>query len=290
VNHPRFPEFKPITIEDQKFIEEFITKYPSEACEIIFGNLFIWRNYEHARFTTVNDNLCIFCEPPSEPPYFLQPIGENRMKETVNICLDFAQRLSRIPEKFVEEYCGGHRRDPDRDNFDYVYLTKNLIELKGKRYDGKRNRMRKFKKSHSYRYLKLSTEHLDDCRLLLEEWLAAKASTDGLLIAQRDAILESLRYFETLRLVGGAIEVEGRIAAFSIGEKLKEDIAVIHIEIVGSKYEGLSQVMNHEFIKNEWSAYKFINREQDLGIAGLRRAKTSYNPHRMVKKYNVFKK
>lgn len=290
VNHPRFPEFKPISIEDQEFIKKFIDRYPSDACEVIFGNLFIWRNSEHTRFTTVNDNLCILCEPLSEPAYFLQPIGENRMKETISICLDFAQRLSRIPEEFASEYCSEYRRDLDRDNFDYVYLSKNLLELKGKRYDGKRNRMRKFEKSHSYRYLRLSEEHLDDCRALLEEWLIAKASTDGLLSAQRDAILESLRYFEALRLVGGAVEVEGRIAAFSIGEKLKEDTAVVHIEIVSPKYEGLSQVMNREFINNEWSAYRFINREQDLGIAGLRRAKTSYNPHHMVRKYNIFKK
>ena len=107
VNHPRFPEFKPITIEDQKFIEEFITKYPSEACEVIFGNLFIWRNYEHARFTTVNDNLCIFCEPPSEPQYFLQPIGENRMKETVkaiNIPDMEKKKKRRINLSFIVAY------------------------------------------------------------------------------------------------------------------------------------------------------------------------------------------
>jgi hypothetical protein len=286
---PKFPEFKLIGLEDEKCLTEFIARYPSEACEISFGNIFIWRHFDHSKVTTINSNLCILCEPPSEPAYFLQPIGVNRLQETIEVCLSFAPRLSRIPESFAARHCSGLKGELDCNNFDYVYLAEDLIYLKGKKYDGKRNRIRKFERSHNYRYLRLSRDHLDDCRLVFEKWLETKASSDGAFLnAWRHVIQEALMYFKELGFIGGVIEIEGRIVAFSIGEKLTSDTAVIHIEIIDPDYEGLPQLINREFIKNEWADYPFINREQDMGIPGLRRAKTSYYPHHLVKKYNIW--
>ncbi len=284
---PCFPDFKPIELEDQSYIQSFIDKYPSEACEINFGNMFIWRNFERSKLTLINDNLCILCEPPSEPAYFLQPIGNNRIEETIKVCLSFVHRLSRVPESFAKRYCTEYRCEPDRNNFDYVYLSKDLIDLKGKKYDGKRNRINKFEKNNSSRYFRLSREHLEDCGHLFEEWFKSKSSSKRLLDPGKDAILEALAYFEALKLVGGAVAVDRELAAFSIGEKLTADTAVIHIEIVSPDHDGLAQFINREFIKNEFSGYKYINREQDIGLAGLRRAKTSYHPHHMVKKYDI---
>ena len=288
MNLPHFPEFKLIGLEDQEYIQSAIDEYPSEACEINFGNIFIWRNFERSKLTLVNDNLCILCEPPSEPAYFLQPIGNCKIKETMKICLSFARRLSRIPESFAARYCTDFRCEPDRDNFDYVHLSKDLIHLNGKKYDGKRNRIKKFERNYASKYIRLGREHLENCRNLFEEWLKSKSPNDTGQGSQKDAILESLAYFEALRLVGGAVEVEGRLAAFSIGEKLNTDTAVIHIEIVNPAYEGLAQFINREFVKNELSGYKYINREQDIGVPGLHRAKMSYHPHHLIKKYNIW--
>jgi len=92
-----------------------------------------------------------------------------------------------------------------------------------------------------------------------------------------------------LNLIGGAVEVQGRLEAFSIGGRLNADTAVIHIEIANPVYEGLAQFINREFVKNEWAAYEYINREQDMGVAGLRRAKMSYHPARLIRKYIVKK-
>ncbi|MGB8951689.1 MAG: phosphatidylglycerol lysyltransferase domain-containing protein [Candidatus Aminicenantales bacterium] len=287
---PRFPGFKMIGLEDQERIRAFTHRYPSEACEINFSNIFIWRNFEHPKLTTIHENLCILCEPPSEPAYFLPPIGDRELKKTIATCLSFAPRLSRVPETFALQHCPEYRSEPDRNNFDYVYLSKDLAELRGKKYDGKRNRIKKFEKSHAYRYLRLTPAHLKDCFRLVEEWVRGKGISGWLMAAQKDTIEESLRHFKTLGLTGCAIEVDGAIAAFSIGEKLGPDTAVIHIEIVSPEYEGLSQLINREFIKNEWSGYPYINREQDIGLAGLRRAKLSYHPHHLVKKYNIWGK
>jgi len=284
---PLFPEFKNVGLEDRDIIQSFIDRHPAEVCEMNFGNIFIWRNFDHPRFTFINGNLCLLSEPPDEPPYFLQPIGGGNIPETIRTCLSVAPRLSRIPASFASRYCLGFQCAPDRNNFDYVYETRNLIELKGKKYDGKRNRIRKFERDHVYRYSKLTPDHLPACRRLFEEWFREKDATNSMIGAQKDAIQEALTHFEALKLAGGAIEVENAIAAFSIGEQLLPDTAVIHIEIVNPRYDGLSQLTNRESIKNEWAAFPFINREQDIGIPGLRRAKTSYYPHHLVEKFDI---
>jgi hypothetical protein len=289
MNLPRFPEFKVVGFEDQETILAFISRYPAEVCEVNFGNTFIWRKYDHPKLTIIHDNLCLQFEPPDEPAYFLQPIGENDIPDTIRTCLSCAPRLSRIPTSFASRWCSGFHCAPDRNNFDYVYQTQDLIELRGKKYDGKRNRIRKFEREHSYAYVKLVPGHLEDCQRLFREWLEDKSLTTKMISAQNEAIQEGLTHFEALGLSGGAIEVEGKIEAFSIGEPLSVETAVIHIEIVNPKYDGLSQMMNREFVKNEWSAFAYVNREQDMGIPGLRRAKMSYYPHHMVEKHHIWK-
>lgn len=289
-NLPRFPEFKLVGLEDRETMENFFSLFPPDICELNFPNIFIWRHSEHPKWTTINGNLCILCEPAGEPAYFLPPVGEKLIRETVEVCLDFSPRLSRVPESFLEKYSHGLAHEEDRNNFDYVYQASDLIYLRGKKFDGKRNRIRKLERNHSYRYIQLSFEHLLSCRSLLDEWAKEKAQQgQPLSEGQSTAILEALRHFQALGLVGGAIEVEGRLEAFSIGSRLNANTAVIHIEIANPSYDGLSQLINREFIRDAWSDCQFINREQDAGIPGLRRAKMSYHPHHLVKKYNIWK-
>jgi hypothetical protein len=286
---PQFPDFKTIEIEDQAFLAAAIARHPSEACEIHFANIFLWRHFEHPRLTSINGNLCVHCEPPSEPAYFLQPIGANDMEGTLRTMLSFAPRLSRVDESFALSYCSAFQCDLDADNFDYVYLAEDLAELRGKKYDGKRNRIRKFERNHSYTYARLSREHLPGCQQLLATWLEAKAGSDGFIgRVWKTVVEEGLAHFDDFGLRGGVFDVDGRIAAFSLGAKLTPETAVIPIEIVDPGYDGLSQLVNREFIRREWADCRFINREQDNGIPGLRRAKTSYHPHHFVKKYNLW--
>jgi hypothetical protein len=286
---PEFPEFKEVELEDRDVFRSFLDGYPVEVCELNFGNAFIWRHYDHPRYTTIRGSLCILFSPPDEPPYFLQPVGWRDLAETIETCLSAAPRLSRIPESFAAANCPGFRCAPDRDNDDYVYAERDLAELKGKKYDGKRNRIRKFESCHEYRYIRLAADRLADCRRLFEEWAGDKAAKTPMAGAQRDAIQEALVHFKPLGLLGGAIEVGGRIEAFSVGEALSRDTAVIHIEIVSPRFEGLAQLMNREFVRNELSGFSLINREQDMGIPGLRRAKESYHPLRRVNKHHIWK-
>jgi hypothetical protein len=289
MNLPQFPEFKLIGLEDRDLLLAAVARHPSEACEFNLANIFLWRHFEHSKLTMVNGNPCLLCEPPSEPAYFLQPIGEADMDATVRTCLSFAPRLSRVSEPFAGRHGGAYRCEPDRDNFDYVYQSEDLIGLKGKKYDGKRNRIRKFERSHAYQYARLTGHHLPGCRELLAGWLEAKAGSDGFVCnVWKSVIEEGLTHSEELGLRGGVFEVEGRVAAFSLGAELTPDTVVIPIEIVDSRYEGLSQLVNREFVRREWVGFRYVNREQDNGISGLRRAKISYHPHHFVKKYNIW--
>lgn len=284
---PNFPEFKPVELEDQGFFKQYFEKFPPRICEFNFGNIFNWRHFDHPKFTLIHDNLCLLFEPPIEPAFFLPPVGENKIEETIKTCLDYSPRLSRAPEDFVKKHGGKYKVELDRNNCDYVYLSSDLINLKGKKYDGKRNRIRKFTKHHPYRYQKLKPQNFKECFKLVHEWLAEKTFKDWVEHVQRETLKEALLNFENLDLTGGAILVNDKIEAFSIGEKLNPDTAVIHFEIANPKYEGLAQLINQEFVKNEWKDYKFINREQDLGLPGLRNAKLSYHPHHLVNKYNL---
>ncbi|MEW5901627.1 MAG: phosphatidylglycerol lysyltransferase domain-containing protein [Acidobacteriota bacterium] len=288
MNPPSFPDFKLVEISDQELLTSFLSRFPSEACEMNFANIFLWRRFEHPKFTIIDENLCILCEPPSEPAYFLPLAGKNRIEETIRICLSAAPRISRVPEAFVARYGQAFRSEPDRNNFDYVYVAEDLIGLKGKKYDGKRNRIRKFERHFYHEYRRLSREHVASCSALLERWLEAKTSSDtSLTNVWRDVIQEALKNHEVLGMVGGVFLVDGCVAAFSMGAELMPDTAVIPIEIVDPAYDGLSQLVNREFVMQEWAGCRFINREQDLGIPGLRRAKMSYYPHHLVKKYDI---
>ena len=286
---PQFPEFKIIELEDRNLLAAAIARHPSEVCELHFANIFAWRNFEHSKLTVINGNICVLCESPTEPAYFLQPIGENDLEGTLRACLSFAPRLSRVEEAFATRYGGPYRCALDRDNFDYVYLSEDLIGLKGKKYDGKRNRIRKFENGHTYEYARLTRDHLPGCHELLARWLEVKAGRDGFLgNVWRIVIEEGLAHSDELGFRGGVFEVGGRVAGFSLGARLTPEMAVISVEIVDPCYDGLSQLVNREFVRREWSDCRFINREQDNGIPGLRRAKTSYHPHHFVKKYNIW--
>jgi hypothetical protein len=287
---PRFPEFKLLGLEDREVITAAIGRQSPEVCELTFPNLFIWRKIESPRFTFLHDNLCILCEPPSEPAYFLPPIGGDRIAETIADCLSVAPRISRAPADFALRHGVSCRSEADRNNFDYVYLAEDLILLRGKKYDGKRNHIRRFERTHPYRYSRLDAGSLDGCRALLDDWLAVKSTNGGVVMGGwKQVILDALAHLDRLHLVGAVIEADDRVVAFSIGGRLNRETAVIHIEIVHPDYDGLSQLINREFVRRDWADCRFINREQDCGIPGLRRAKLSYAPHHLVEKYNIWR-
>ena len=284
---PVYPEFKPVDLEDQSVFKEYLDLELSGVCEMNFANIFIWKDSERPRWTLLNGNLCVLVEPDFEPPYFLPPTGGACVPETIAACLRHAPRLSRVPEEFVGRYGAGFRVEEDPGNFDYVYRVEDLAELKGKKYDGKRNRVKKFESTFPHEYAALTRGDVAGCVRLLEDWFEGKGNGDLYMQAEKMAIVQALASFELLGLKGGVVKVGGRVEAFTMGMRLTDDTAVIQIEIANPGLAGLAQWVNREFVRREWSAFKFINREQDMGVEGLRKAKLSYQPERLVKKYNL---
>jgi len=291
---PDFPELKPIELKDKEEVQNYLEHFPPDICELTFANIYIWREWEKPRLTKINGNLCVLCSPPDEPPYFLEPVGENKLDETVNLGLTLVSRWSRLSEKFLGKLAGQYIINEDRDNFDYVYLTQELAELSGKKYDGKRNWIKRFEKQFKYELSAINQNDLPGCLELIREWGRGSADrerqegednhTGAAVRAMEEALLNfGLFSFSTL-----AVLIDGRVEGFCLGEKLNPDTAVVHIEVASREFPGLYQFLNRECARRAWQQFRYINREQDAGLPGLRSAKLSYHPHHLVKKYNLY--
>ena len=279
---PPFPDLRKLALADKELFENTL---PGTS-EYTFTNFYIWRNCDKSQITSINGNVCVAARPDNEPPYFFEPLGINDIEGTIETCLSYIPRFSRIPEKFVKTHFegkDGYKIEPVRDHFDYLYRTEDLIALKGKKYDGKRNRIKRFLKSNIPIYQKLTEELAPDCFKLLNKWGRNKAAG----VCFDEPIKEALNNLAGLNVEGAVIKINGKVEAFTIGENLAHDTAVVYIEIANPDIEGLSQYINQQFCRNEWAGAAYINREEDLGNAGLRRAKLSYHPYQLIKKYDV---
>lgn len=290
---PEFPELKLVELSDKEELKKYFRLFPPEICELTFANVYIWRDWEKTQLTKIKGNLCLLCSPPDEAAYFLEPVGNNQLEKTIETCLSMAPRLSRVSEGFLNRISKNYEIQEDRDNFDYVYLTEELIGLKGKKFDGKRNWVKRFMKQYQYEVRRLAEFDIAACLDLVERWEASSPEknilADDRSRAAAGAIIEALKNFQSLELEGIAILVDSRLEGFCLGEKLNSETAVIHIELASREISGLYQFLNRECARTAWRNFLYINREQDAGIAGLRRSKLSYHPHHLVKKYNIFR-
>lgn len=290
---PEFPGMKPVELVDRDEVSGYLESAGPEVCELTFANIYIWRYWEKPRLTKINGNLCIFCQPPDEEPYFLEPVGDNQPDLTVETCLAFAPRLSRVSEKFLRKLSGTFRLKEDRDNFDYVYLTEDLVNLRGKKFDGKRNLIKKFEKNFRAELRPLTPAEVAGCLDLVERWETSSPEENRVMDergrAASLAIKEALINLEALELCGLVAIIGGKVEGFCLGEKLNSETAVVHVELASRDVSGLHQFLNRECARTVWREFKYINREQDAGLAGLRKAKLSYHPAFLVKKYDILK-
>ncbi len=296
--YPKFPDFKPIELEDRGYIKKMFSEYQPECSEYTFTNLFIWRNYYGIKWSVYKECLLFICDDEKRGKCAWQPVGPGPREEAGRALLEWlrdektpaAPYMIRVGGSFIREVEGGGRFEytADRDNCDYVYRTEDLISLYGKKYHSKRNHINKFLRSNTYKYLPMNADHVRKCLRLIEEWCAEhRCSEDLSLMAEWEAVNEALRNFDALELQGAVILVRGDVKAFTLGEMLNADTAVVHVEKASPEYPALYTIINHDFCENAWSRVPFINREQDLGAEGLRQAKQSYHPHHMVEKYRV---
>jgi len=287
---PSFPEFAPIALEHKPEVDAVLARLQPLASEYTFTNLYAWAEAHHSALARFGDGLLV-CQEQAGQIVFLQPLLTEG-DAAVTACLVAARRLERVGEDFLAAVaCGGLSLDirEDRDHFDYVYRVAELIDLRGPKYHDKKNLLQQFRKQYPhYRYHLMTPEIIERCLAFQHAWCEDRhcEEHDGLL-REHCAIRRMLSQFTALRLQGGAIEIDGRIVALTLGEPLNAETFVIHIEKAWGNITGLYQAIHWEFLRHAAPDFPYVNREQDLGIPGLRRAKTSYNPVRMIKKYLI---
>jgi hypothetical protein len=289
-----------ISIDAKKLFDEYLKLVDLQVSEVNFTNFFMWKDYYKIRYCIINNFLCIIAAIGNKQFCFF-PIGDYRnfdeLRNTIFTIKDYFLQMGwelvflRVSSKQVsvlKELDIDFTATEDRDNYDYLYSVKKLSTLSGKKLDGKRNHINKFKRLYTFTYEDISDSNISSCREIVEKWSQQKNFSDyDSLVSEKQANLYVLDNFNTLGVKGALIKVNGKPEAFTIGEKITDNTVVIHIEKANAEINGLYPLINQQFLANQWSDMEYVNREQDLGIEGLRKAKLSYKPIGFVEKFKV---
>ena len=295
---PAFPEFKPVELSDRAFISSRMEAYRPETSELSFTNLYIWWPYYRTQWSMMDDCLILLCRPLDDNPFFLPPLSTTARKEHVQTALTWLQNETEGARPFIEradtrlagelEKHSGFDIKPVRNHYDYIYRTEDLISLKGRKYHSKKNRLNKFNKTHVFRYLPLTPDLIPACIEVHKRWCEDReCEKNPIMRAESQAVFEILHNFHSLSVQGGVILLNNQVEAFTVGELLNPEMAVIHVEKADPGIPELFTVINQQFAEHALSGVPFINREQDLGEHGLRRAKESYHPVTLQEKFRI---
>jgi hypothetical protein len=181
----------------------------------------------------------------------------------------------------------------DRPNYDYIYKTQDLIELKGREYHSKKNHLNYFNRNYEYQYIRMSSDMARDAMEFIGEFNSRKNVPEHemqLLKMEEEAMFDVFNNIESVGYLAGAIIIDDKIEALSIGGNLNRNTVTVHVEKANINFRGLYQAINNEFCKHVAANVKYINREEDMGIPNLRKAKLSYKPVKLLEKHiAVFK-
>lgn len=280
--------WKKLTIESRNELQNFL-KEKFETSDMNFTNLFLWSFSENIQYA-IEGGIVYIKGVYEGDEYYFSPVSKNGSKDEVISAVkrikEHGGKIVFIPESYEDFLKEKFILVEERDSFDYIYLQENLAELKGRKFSSKKNKINKFKKMYNFTYEKISKENIEDIRAFQRRWTENRKG-DTIIISETLGIEELLNNYERLELRGGVIKVDGKIVAYAIGEKLTENMGVIHIEKGILDYQGSYQMINMYVAKEEFSDVEFINREDDFGSIGLREAKLSYQPIKFLKKYSI---
>lgn len=285
-------EFKKITFEDYDILKDYLCDKTQKSCELAFINLALWQKAYNNMYALCKGQL-IIKSGEDENELFRLPLGDDfdlGIKLINDYCypkkpIFFAQEGERL-DYFLEHYGQKYLLKAYREDFDYIYLSQNLSKLKGKKYQSKRNHISSFSRKYDWQYQKIDVENIEKIKECAEKWyIENNYSKNKYLEIERNGVLKILSDWNSFDVIGGAVFVNGDAVAFTIGSKINDEVFDINIEKALKEYANAYAVINNQFVINELSEYKYVNREDDLGQAGLRKAKLSYKPTMILKKY-----
>lgn len=284
-------KFKKTEIGDIEVFKKYIGFSGELSCESAFVNLLIWQSAYNNMWAEEDGQLIIKSGKGEDSSYRL-PFGNDFLKG-INLIREYSgeeypdfwvqegKRLDNFKANFGDKYVF----EENRDAFDYIYLREDLANLSGKKYHGKRNHISAFSKKHNWSFKPITAENTEDVKLCAEKWYKENADReDKYLRCEKQGIITILDNMELLGVRGGAVYVDGKVVAFTLGSRISDEIFDIHIEKALSDYAEGYTVINREFART-LTEYKYINREDDMGLEGLRKAKLSYKPAILLKKY-----
>jgi len=289
--------FEAIRLNKQKDYLDRFYRCPQKSSDYSFANLWGWSDEYGIYWAWSDDVIWIKQTIPEE--VFWAPIGpwpdidwrrcfDRHFEEPTTFCR-IPEELSRLWENHIEDRI---RSEDERAHWDYIYDVKELVELKGNRFHNKKNLVNQFKKNYDYQYVPFNTQMIDLALAMQEDWCTWRdCESSEALSAENRSISRILENWSKIDgLTGGALLVERKMVAYTIAEQLSKDTIVIHFEKGNPDYKGAYQAINQMFLEHDGKPYVFVNREQDLGDEGLRKAKLSYHPVDFVKKNRVFVK
>ncbi|MEG1563046.1 MAG: phosphatidylglycerol lysyltransferase domain-containing protein [Bacteroides sp.] len=291
-------EFKSITLQDKEAITAYTQNSPRRNCDLSFSNLCSWQFLYHTQFAFIGGFL-VFRFWADEKLAYMMPVGKGDLKGVLTALIEDA-------DKEKQPFCllgscacmkadleailpGQFLFTSDRDYADYIYLHNDLATLKGKKFQPKRNHINKFRHSYpNHEFAPITPGEVQECLDLEAEWCKVnhcdqQEGTGN----ERRALLYALHHFEALGLSGGILRVDGKIVAFTFGMPINQDTFGIHVEKADATIDGAYAMINYEFANRIPEQYIYLNREEDLGIEGLRKAKLSYQPETILEKYMV---
>ncbi|MFP4110735.1 MAG: DUF2156 domain-containing protein [Desulfonatronovibrio sp.] len=284
-------KFTPVTMDLQQDYNQVLNHTSQTASDFSFANIYGWAE-EYGLEIAFDQELAWIRQNNPEKLYWA-PVGKwdiNWQKAISN--LPESRKIVRIPRQLAliwQDQLPDMKIQSDRDHWDYLYSVPELIELKGNRFHRKKNLYNQFIKNYDYTYVELGRKDIEEVLALQTEWCLWKECEDSpALEAENKAIVRVLSRWEDLQgLFGGGIMVGSEMVAYTVAEALSDSTVVIHFEKGCPGYKGVYQAINKLFLENSASGYELVNREQDLGDPGLKKAKESYNPVSYLKKYTA---
>ena len=291
----KLSDFTPVSMEDIEEFRRIYRDHPPEHSDYMFSIMMAWSHYMEYRVAWIGNSMVLLTDlegkkrlrPPmgKDAMEHLQEVMElARSKELEHVLSLIGERtLSDIKEVHPELKYYSHR-----DYAEYIYRTSILADLPGKRYLKVRNSLNKFRRENNYQVEDIDGGNIEEVKDFLRRWCIQKGCTeDPFLLMERQATMFSLENIEEIGLSGTTIRIDDRIQAFAIYEKMREDMLVTHFEKANFEIAGLYQAINNEVALLHRDRYEFINRESDMGVPGLRKAKLKYGPDHMLEVFHA---
>ena len=285
-------DFEPISFSRKDEYMERLALSKTKSSDFSFTNIWGWADEYGLEWAWTN-NLVWIRQSSPEVRYWA-PVGNwDNVDWAACPYMKQARTFYRVPERLLgiwQEKLGDRvTSHEDRGQWDYIYNVEELSELRGKKFHKKKNLVNQFKKLYDYTYEPMTADCVEAVLEMQEEWCMWRECEESQsLLAENDAIRRVLEQWDVIpHLIGGSIQSEGKVIAYTVAEAINGDTVVIHFEKGKTGYKGVYQAINNFFLMNDGSRFTYVNREQDLDDEGLRKAKMSYNPVDFVKKFVV---